>query len=452
MIKRILVVAFTISMVGMVTYFVASLAKPSNPCNVSTPTNPRNMMHSTEDFCAYDFSMRMNEIDCLKSGINPYVVWHQDVYHALYYPHNSDDLRTVTRNQPINAYTPWAYVYLYPLSFLHGHPIRWCIYYFFIVLCLLSIMAYSFRCGYIVRRNVFDGFVCLASSLLVAPAIRCDVFFGNFALIISAGLIAMAISLNHRCDVIAGALLALVMVKPQIALLFVIPLLIDRRFKTVLIAALICILASIPPALLCHTSILDLIFQAPKASVHGFTSCALMPSALSAWLNECLGLSIETILSVTAFVGMILCFILSWMLRHHPNWLVRFSPCAILSVSWTYQLMHSHCVVVIAIIAMACEIIALKGKWQWRVFCLISILLFAKVGCPVSIVVERFVSCIGDANGSLIGDIIRQTCSFLSVISIAIYAIVRRTKTTVPDVISLRAMGDVERGCCGPGC
>lgn len=421
--RKLIIVVFAIATIGVVAAFVASLAKPSDPCDVMSPDRPRSIMKGNEDFCAYDFSMRMNEIDCLKSGINPYMVWHQDIYHGLYYPHSREELRTSTRNQPINAYTPWEYSYLYPLSFVNGHLMRWRIYYIFIILSLVSIGVCAFGCGYKVRRNVYDGILCLACSFLVAPAIRCDVFFGNFAVIISAGLIAMAISLNYKRDVIAGVLMALVMAKPQIALLFVIPLLIDRRFKTLFVAAMICILASIPPALMCHTSIFNLIIQAPKASVHGFISCALMPTALSAWLNECLGLSIASILWMTALLGMAICFSLSWMLRCHQDWLVRFSPCAILSVSWTYQLMHSHCIVVIAIIAMVCEIMVPKEKWQWRLFGVISILLFAKVGFPISIAIERLVSFMGNDSGDLIGDIVRQTCSFLSVVVVAIYAI-----------------------------
>ena len=40
-----------------------------------------------------DFTLRMNEIQCLRKGIDPFDVWHADVKLPPYYPNNRPDLR-----------------------------------------------------------------------------------------------------------------------------------------------------------------------------------------------------------------------------------------------------------------------------------------------------------------------------------------------------------------------
>ena len=54
-------------------------------------------------------------------------------------------------------------------------------------------------------------------------------------------------------------------------------------------------------------------------------------------------------------------------------------------------------------------------------FCWIAILLFAKAGNPVSLMLAKAFDIVGISSGVLVGDIVRQTCSFLSVIAIVVW-------------------------------
>ena len=90
----------------------------------------------------------------------------------------------------------------------------------------------------------------------------------------------MGYFLNKGNDVIAGFCWAIAMIKPQLGLIFAIPLLMRRKWKTCFVAGIICLSLSIPPALMCNTSPLTMILQAPSANTFMFHGCGTWPYVL----------------------------------------------------------------------------------------------------------------------------------------------------------------------------
>ena len=76
----------------------------------------------------YDFTLRMTELKCLRQGVNPFDVWHGDVVLPPFRPNYGSKVSGPEFNEDINAYAPWEYTAMLPLSFL---PIKaaWVLYY-----------------------------------------------------------------------------------------------------------------------------------------------------------------------------------------------------------------------------------------------------------------------------------------------------------------------------------
>lgn len=70
----------------------------------------------------YDFSLRMNELACVRQRVNPYDVWRGAVELPPYYPNTHVGVPPVGCTKQVNAYAPWAYVAMLPFSFL---PEEW---------------------------------------------------------------------------------------------------------------------------------------------------------------------------------------------------------------------------------------------------------------------------------------------------------------------------------------
>ena len=172
--------------------------------------------------------------------------------------------------------------------------------------------------------------------------------------------------------------------------------------------------ASIPPSIACRTWPWELILQAPQASAHAFSYCALMPTALSSYLTKVFDLSTGQILIFPAVAGVLLCSWVSFRLRNEKDWFVRFAPCAILAISWTYNQSHSNCLAAISIMVAVEKLIRSKMLREVLFYC-VSILLFAKGGVFLGLIAENFMLQLGLSYGALVSDVIRQSCSFLSV-------------------------------------
>ena len=274
-----------------------------------------------------DFTFRLNEIDCLRQGRDPYDVWSglskvgQYVSHATFLSGGAGLERCVY------TYPPWEYAYMMPFSFLPRN-VSWTLY----TLCA-SCLFVGLTVSNAFRKN---GLIPAAVSFVTMSYLFVsDLQVGNFGVIVLVASFLMAEALNRNWDVCAGVLWAVAMVKPQLGVAFAIPLLWRGKWKTCIVAAVVCLGTSVIPSLMCGKSIAELILCVPPSNVEFFQGCGTWPYFLCHVLPK----SLDVPLGLG--IGVVVCCFMLWMLRKETDWLVFFSPVAIVSCCWSYA--HSYC-------------------------------------------------------------------------------------------------------------
>lgn len=289
---------------------------------------------------AGDFRLRMAEVKCLRQGVNPYDVWHNDVKLPPYVSLGGDS-ETVQEHRDgpveyINAYVPWEYTLMLPLSFL---PLNVAYATFFLLqaagLCLMFAVGLSFA-----RRIGLDRHgacvVAAVSILLTGLPLGRDFESGNHAIIVLAAAVLMTICLNNGKRVLAGMFWAIAMIKPQLGLVFAIPLLMRKEFLTCFVAAALCLVLSIPPAIMCHTSPLTMMLQAPAANVYAYGGSGTFPHSLFPFIPK------AHAIHAGLLIGAVVCALMTRLMSRQKDWFLYMLPAFIVAPAWTYSLCYCH--------------------------------------------------------------------------------------------------------------
>lgn len=284
---------------------------------------------------AYDYSLRMTEIRCLRQGVDPFAVWKGDVVLPPYRPNWGSQLFGPEFTEDINAYVPWEYALMLPFSYLPGR-VGWAAY-FLLTMASLAAVFFVFRrqlAAYVLDRSVRTLVAALALLAVAYPAWS-NAAVGNFSAIVLAAVLLMADRLERGRDVQAGLLWAVAMIKPQLGLAFAVPLLLRRKLLVCTVAAAACLLLSLVPAAMCGVSPLKLIAEAPAANTFCFRGCGTYPYALCG----ALGANAEILVALAA--GAFVCTVLTAQLRDAP-WFVYLMPAAVVATTWTYASTYGH--------------------------------------------------------------------------------------------------------------
>jgi len=325
----------------------------------------------------FDLSLRRNEAACVLDGVNPYDVWSKKVVKPPYHPHTElahVDLATV---EPINAYTPWEYVVMFPAA-LMPKQVAWRIHTAIMLLSFVFVLWVVWR---------FGGFVSLVSAMVFLIPVNVDLNCGNFGLVITAATVGMLISLDRGDRLLPVFLWTLAMFKPQMSVLLSIPLLLRRQWLVGIGAAGLCFGLSLIPAYLCQTSVVDLIRQAPAASAHAFTGCALMPEPLLNVLSH-VGPSVVW-MGVSMFLGVSICIMLTIYLRDSRSWFVLALPAMICAVSWTYVTQIGYILMIPVAALLAADMVQNRTIGRFCVG-IPAILLWARFARGAEILAGRF--------------------------------------------------------------
>lgn len=282
---------------------------------------------------AHDFLLRRNEARCVLEGVDPYLVWTQQVVHEPYYPYVKTELRTERFNEPINAYTPWEYPYAFVYAVLPKQG-AWALHVVLTLAALALVALFALRCG---------GPWSAAAVLVFFIPLNIDINVGNYPMIITAAVVGMIVFLRRGWQCAAGLCWAVAMFKPQLGILLAVPLLMKFRVKTCVTAGVLCCVLTVPAAILTGVSPLTLIREAPAASAHAFEGCALMPKPL---LNIVQNLApADCWMALAMMLGLAVCVVLTWRLRGNDDWFVLTLPSVLCAIGWTYVQPHSFLLV-----------------------------------------------------------------------------------------------------------
>lgn len=287
-------------------------------------------------FCpGIDFSLRMNEVACLADGVDPFDVWSQKVLKLPYYPLTSPELRSADKWAQINAYTPWEYAVLLPFAHI-PRQVVWCGFYLSMFVCVGLLVFFAYKKGRTVAEFWDAVLVLVLPMLVVIHPVYTNLCVGNWTLHILLAIVGMVFFLNRGKDWQAGVCWAVAMMKPQLAFLLAVPLLWRRKWKVCIVAVCVCVLASVPAMALTGKSFVALVREAPAASAHAFYGCGTFPYPLFRLL------SVEVGGALGMIVGLLVCIVLTWLVRTRSDWAFFLLPAVVCSLCWTYAPQYSH--------------------------------------------------------------------------------------------------------------
>lgn len=312
------------------------------------------------DFFLFDFQLRYNEVRCLLSGVDPFRIWRGDVSLSPFSPWHWGCANTGW-HEYVHAYPPWAYSFFLPFALLPKHVAALC-WMLVNILCAIFLYSFAFFYGRRTTSLLWMRLMPVVAALPILASVCECLGLLNYGLVIAVSILVMALCLNRDNQFLAGVCLSFAMVKPQMGLLFVVPLLIGGKFKAVSCGMAICILVSVLPASLCGESVIGMVLSIKEyASAYsegdlptGVFLSGQLPF-LSGWLSGFGNMALN------AFVGIVSCAVLSWLFRNDRNWLVRLIPASVLCVMWTVSRRHDYCVYIIPFSILARMVID-KGE------------------------------------------------------------------------------------------
>ena len=275
----------------------------------------------------WDFFLRHCEVSSLvEYGIDPFDVFSGTVSHEKIKPVVNDyNVRNdVFDYYWVGGYPPWEYTMMIPLAAM---PLKTAdaVYKTLEFLALAALLLFSFlRCGGLSTQNPLAVFLWCAPFLL-PPAAWNNVFeFGNWSLLWCAGAILLILALNRNRQVVAGFIWAFLMVKPQQAVWFAIPLLFRKQYKAIAVAVLTCLLASVPSAVLCGKSPIAMILEIPGMRLNPFYQTSFFPPPIYQWFDALL--FEKAGIAFSALISLLFCLFGTWKLRKERDWFVFLQP------------------------------------------------------------------------------------------------------------------------------
>jgi len=235
----------------------------------------------------------------------------------------------------ISVYMPWEYTLMLPFSFV-GRGVAWWV--FSAISLLLVAMAAALAVRACREEMTWPDYLLCAfiPTLAVSHAVWSNFQVGNHASLVIFAAVLMAICLNANRNVAAGFCWMLVMVKPQIGLIFAVPLLMRMQVVAGIVAVCSCLLLSVYPVVRCHASLVDLLLEPSAASAFAFEGCGTWPKFL------CGTFAGNGDIVAGTLVGVVVCTAMTWFVRKEKDWFVFLMPAAITSCCWTYTQAYSH--------------------------------------------------------------------------------------------------------------
>lgn len=288
-------------------------------------------------FSISDLHFRHNEISCSHTGVNPFLIWnHQiqsDTYQALERPDknlhwksNASDARPVSSKLRVHAYPAWHTTFFWFYGWLSQKQCDLLMYLLFSAIGI-GFFFYLKRWQPKTRTEklLYWG---MPVMMLRGPFMECF-YYGNYGFILLLFSVLMYESLVRGKQIYAGLSWAIMMIKPNVSILFFWPLLFQKKYVAIGVAIAICLLATLWPAYVYNCSPTELILQIseqglayiPRNSPPGIAFRLLGINGIRLWMGG----------------WFVFCGVLSYCLRKVPSWMVRLLPALVLASIWTYS-------------------------------------------------------------------------------------------------------------------
>ena len=293
---------------------------------------------TADDNYGGDLRLRRNEILCAHQGVNSFRIWNRDVTLPGFKPYGRPDKPNVTGkagDRAVHAYTPMHTTLFYFYGWLSESlcfSVMSCVFGF----CLFFIVCESFRLSKERFGDTGGGLAsCFALTIISFFAAQCFLSL-NYGVLLLAVLLLMNRALEKGHDVAAGLLWAVTMIKPQVGLLFVWPLLWHRHYRAIVVAAATGLALTIVASLIVHESVVDLILQIPQIG-KPYGSGATIDKIVKPILGEHASFAVMML-----FFG--LTGLATWLLRKSRDFVLCCVPVVLAMSLWTYGSLHDQVV------------------------------------------------------------------------------------------------------------
>ncbi|MBR6060061.1 MAG: DUF2029 domain-containing protein [Victivallales bacterium] len=332
-----------------------------------------NVIWGISSIPGYDFRLRYHEVECLRQGIDPYDIISKKLESKEYALFATPAVAQGAK--ALHVYTPWEYTWFLPLSFLSKNAAG-AIFLFLSILAYIGVSIYAYYEGLAFRGKWEDGLFAATAALFLGASAGKMLSVANYGAINAFWILLLILALSHGHDVMAGIVWSFLMIKPQIGMLFVIPLLIKRKYITIGVAVASCLICSLPPALMCGKNPLILILEVPLggAFVADANGTMLIPSQVFNLLKgKVPGIAL---MLVSMLVGAGICAVLTWRLRKNNRWLVIITPTVVCTLLWSFCHPHDRVILWLTQFLLALTILKTQ-KANVRYYCFMLIFLTA---------------------------------------------------------------------------
>ena len=313
-----------------------------------------------------DFNLRFNETCSVLNGVDPFLIWNGTVASEAYVPWSFAALPYYQILPMVHAYPPWAYAIISPFA-LFDQTTAAGLFRCVQLVCLTAVFAFVLLRLRRLTGNWILPCVGFASLCLAASDgfTRC-LIVGNFGIVSTAAAFGALWMHERGRDEVAALCWFFVLLKPQLGGLFLITLLLEWKWRTLLMLAFSLAVVTLCVSWQCGRNPMSMILCVGECGLRQFPGTGLVNVALYRAGTSLIGERL--VLASSALVGIAGCVGSWWLVRRHPSVWVRFLPAAVLSVVWSTWREHDfsiHLLVAYALVTL---------MWRERGFCL-SVLL-----------------------------------------------------------------------------
>ena len=289
-------------------------------------------LHSHWYIYPWDLTYRYNEILCAHTGVDPFDVFERTV--------ESEEFCGIRRpDMPIVPTNGRKEVHTYPVTHM---ALFWWYGYFPLSVCTailnmlnLCVLVWVFLWAS-KRYGRPDNKISLVQDILFVLCVMlyplsciCETL--NYGLLLLGAALYLYTALRDRHEILAGLAYAFIMIKPQVGIVLFLPLFFGKWYKTIALAAAICIVETLFVAWKLDKSPIEMILQLPRIGApfyKGFVSNAAL---------QLIG-PVGPYLVMAGFllIAAVGCF----LVRNADDIWVRFLPAIIVIPFWTYSSSH----------------------------------------------------------------------------------------------------------------
>ena len=297
-----------------------------------------------------DLGMRRNEIICAHDGIDSFDIFERKIESDQFCGWDRPDKPNEIKGNRgfVHAYPAWHTTIFWWYGSVSK---KTCV----IIMMVMYLCSFVWVCKWTYDRMPYSDMThCISDVLfflvMLLYSINYIIMTLNYGLFLLGCSCLLYVLLEQKNEILAGIVFSLLMIKPQIGVLFMIPLIINRYYKTIVIAGLLCVIETLFTAWKLDKSPIELILQISKIGAPYSKG-----NITQAFINVIGPIGQYVSMAMFAAIVSAGCF----LLRNAKDVMVRFLPAIAFVPFWTYSQNHDW------IFVLPCCLYIVKNSQKW---------------------------------------------------------------------------------------